>query len=131
MKEIKQIIIAICPPVILKIFYKIKNKKTPINMKKKQVIVSNTNNQDLDLYWDPVMAELLETWGEEHAWNEIQMLLVEANGKVLDIACGTGITINIVRKNKNVEVYGCDISDFLIEKAVNKGINKERLKVCD
>ena len=130
MNKIKQIIIAICPPIILNSFYKI-NKKPPININNKQVIVSNTDNQDLNLYWDPKMAELLETWGEDHAWNEIQMLLVEAKGKVLDIACGTGITINIVEKNKNLEVYGCDISDFLIEKAVNKGINKDRLKVCD
>ncbi len=131
MNKIKKIIIAICPPIILKSIYKIRNKKTAINTNNKQVIVSNTNKQDLDLYWDPVMAELLETWGEDHAWNEIQMLLIEAKGKVLDIACGTGITINIVAKNDNFEVHGCDISDFLIEKAINRGINQERLKVCD
>lgn len=131
MNKIKKNIIAICPPIILKSFYKIKNKKSPINLNKKQVVVSNTNKQDLNLYWDPEMAILLETWGEDYAWNEIQLLLVEAKGKVLDIACGTGTTINIVAKNMNFEVYGCDISDFLIEKAVNKGINKEMLKVCN
>lgn len=131
MNKIKQIIIAICPPIILRSFSKIKKKKSHVKIDNKQVIVSNTDNQDLDLYWDPVMAELLETWGEDHAWNEIQMLLLEAKGRVLDIACGTGVTINIVKKNNNFEVYGCDISDFLIEKAISKGINKESLKVCD
>lgn len=131
MNKIKQIIIAICPPAVLKSFSEIKKKKSPKSINKKQVIIASTDSQDLDLYWDPIMAELLETWGEDHAWNEIQMLLVEAKGKVLDIACGTGITINIAAKNKNLQVYGCDISDFLIEKAINRGINKEMLKVCD
>jgi ubiquinone/menaquinone biosynthesis C-methylase UbiE len=28
-------------------------------------------------------------------------------------------------------IYGCDISDFLIEKAKLKGIKKDKLKVCD
>jgi ubiquinone/menaquinone biosynthesis C-methylase UbiE len=36
-----------------------------------------------------------------------------------------------VSKSENFKVYGCDISDFLIGKAINKGINKEWLKVCD
>ena len=34
-------------------------------------------------------------------------------------------------KSENFKVYGCNISDFLIGKAINKGINKEWLKVCD
>lgn len=110
---------------------KLRKIKSLKNIDNNNLVVSNTDNQDIDLYWDPVMAESLETWGEEHVWNEIQMFLVEAKGKVLDIACGTGVTINIVEKNKNFEVYGCDISDFLIGKAVNKGINNERLKVYD
>lgn len=28
-------------------------------------------------------------------------------------------------------MYGCDISDVLIQKAVDRGISKARLKVCD
>lgn len=87
--------------------------------------------QDLAVYWDKEMARILETWGEDHVWNEIQMFLANSEGRVLDIACGTGVTINIVSKNKNLEVHGCDISDFLIHKAINRGISKTHLQVCD
>ena len=132
MNKIKQILVLLCPPILIKGFYKLKKStKTIISLNNIPIVKSNSDKQDLDLYWNPKMAELLETWGEDHAWNEIQMLLVTSKGKVLDIACGTGVTINIVAKNKNLEVHGCDISDFLIEKALNRGIARELLKVCD
>jgi ubiquinone/menaquinone biosynthesis C-methylase UbiE len=50
---------------------------------------------------------------------------------VLDIACGTGITMEILSKQKSLELYGCDISDFLIGKALKRGIDKKYLEVCD
>jgi ubiquinone/menaquinone biosynthesis C-methylase UbiE len=131
MNKIKQIIIALCPPVILKIFSNLNKEIYPESINIKQTIVSNPDNQDLDLYWNSAMAEALETWGVNNVWNEIQMLLATAKGKILDIACGTGITIDIVSKNKNLTVYGCDISDFLIQKAINRGIDGKLLKVCD
>lgn len=87
--------------------------------------------QDLDLYWDPDYAQVLETWGEGNVWDEIQLLMVNCKGKVLDIACGTGRTIEILSGFREVEVHGFDISDFLISKAVERGINKNLLSVCD
>jgi ubiquinone/menaquinone biosynthesis C-methylase UbiE len=89
------------------------------------------DSQDLDVYWNPEMAESLETWGEGNAWSEIQFLMVNYKGKVLDIACGTGKVIEILSKFSNLEIYGCDISDFLIQKAINRGIPNQYLKVCD
>ena len=59
------------------------------------------------------------------------MLLLNCSGKVLDIACGTGVTIELLSKYNNLEVYGCDISDFLIDKAIERGIDKKYLQVCD
>jgi len=90
-----------------------------------------TAEQDLDVYWDPEMAKILETWGEGNVWNEIQFLMVNCKGKALDVACGTGKTMEILSKYPDVEVSGCDISDFLIKKAVERGIPSTRLKVCD
>lgn len=87
--------------------------------------------QDLNVYWDPEMAKILETWGQDHVWNEIQMFLANSKGRVLDIACGTGVTINIVSTNKNLEVHGCDISDFFIQRAIANGIDKKYLRICD
>lgn len=132
MNKIKKIIVLICPALILEILSKIRMKYKTNNIQTRtSVVVSSEDKQDLDLYWDPQMAELLETWGQDHAWNEIQLLLACSKGKILDIACGTGVTIKIVEKNKNLEVSGCDISDFLIEKAISKGISKDLLKICD
>jgi len=87
--------------------------------------------QELDIYWDPKMAEVLETWGEGNAWHEIRLLLVRRHGKVLDIACGTGRVMTIVQKETGLDVHGCDISDFLISKAVHRGLKSEKLLVCD
>jgi len=89
------------------------------------------SKQDLDVYWDPEMAEVLETWGYGNAWSEIQFLLATNKGRVLDIACGTGKVMDILKKFKHLEVHGCDISDFLVEKAVARGLDPRLLKVCD
>lgn len=94
-------------------------------------LLVDSSKQDLDLYWDPDYAQVLETWGEGNVWDEIQLLIVNCKGKVLDIACGTGRTIEILSRIREVELHGFDISDFLISKAVERGINKTRLSVCD
>lgn len=87
--------------------------------------------QDLDLYWDPKMAALLETWGEGNTWHEILFLLGGRAGRALDVACGTGIVMEKLASVSNLEIDGCDISDFLIGKAKARGIRPERLKICD
>ena len=91
----------------------------------------NAENQELGIYWDPEFAKLLETWGEGNMWNEIQLLLVNCSGRVLDCACGTGTVIERLRKYPRLEVHGFDISDFLIGKALERGIPRERLTVAD
>jgi ubiquinone/menaquinone biosynthesis C-methylase UbiE len=87
--------------------------------------------QDLDLYWDPEMAEILETWGTGTAWNEIQLLLANVRGSVIDIACGTGKVMSLLAPYPGLEIHGFDISDFLIGKAIARGISRERLRVAD
>lgn len=88
------------------------------------------DGQDLGVYWDARMAEILDTWGEKNVWKEIQLLMVNCRGKVLDIACGTGKTMEIISRFE-LEVHGCDISDLLIGKALERGIPQERLTLCD
>jgi len=93
---------------------------------------SHETKQDLSPYWQEEMAKILETWGEGNAWNEIGMFLLNAKGKTLDIACGTGKVMSILEGlNSNLDIYGCDISEMLIEKAVARGLDKKKLKVCD
>src|SRR6267142_156814 len=64
--------------------------------------------QDLTPYWDEEFAQLLETWGEGTAWNEIQFLLANAKGRTLDIACGTGKVSQLLQRFPALELHGCD-----------------------
>jgi ubiquinone/menaquinone biosynthesis C-methylase UbiE len=96
-----------------------------------QKITLKSDSQDLEPYWDEKFAADLDVWGTGTVWDEIQYLFVGRTGKVLDIACGTGKTIEILSHYKNIELYGCDISDFLIAKAAARGIGKDHLSVCD
>jgi ubiquinone/menaquinone biosynthesis C-methylase UbiE len=89
------------------------------------------SEQDLSVYYDPKTAQALESWGEGNAWNEIQFLMSACSGKVLDIACGTGKTIEINSRFPDIELYGCDISDFLLKKAIERGVSANHLKLCD
>ena len=88
-------------------------------------------NQDLDLYWDPAFANVLDHWGVGNAWSEIPLIMANCRGKVLDIACGTGRVIEILSMFNHLEVYGCDISDLLIPKARERGISSDKLVICD
>ena len=85
--------------------------------------------QELDLYSDPGFLEALEIWASDTAWPEIELLLRDRRGKVLDLACGTCRASDFLRGNKQVEYYGCDISQMLIERAVARGVSRERLRV--
>src|ERR1700737_5049182 len=89
------------------------------------------DRQDTDIYFDPAFAEILETWAIKNAWHEIQFLLGDRTGKVLDLACGTGRTHDFIKRFTGLEYYGCDISSMLIEKAAARGISNERLRVRD
>ncbi len=87
--------------------------------------------QVLGVYYDAKMANLLNTWGQGTVWNEIQFLLSPVRGRVLDIACGTGKTMTFLSRFSDLELYGCDISTFLLEKGLQAGIAPERLLACD
>lgn len=121
----KAIFEEITPPILLKSLRAIRRAVV------KPLRKLNPNKQDLSVYWDTAMANILETWGEKNVWKEIQLLLADKQGKVLDIACGTGKTMQILSLYESLEIHGCDISDMLINQAVKRGISEDRLKVCD
>jgi ubiquinone/menaquinone biosynthesis C-methylase UbiE len=89
------------------------------------------DRQDTDIYFDPKFAELLETWGVDNTWQEIQLFLSHREGRVLDLACGTGRTFDFVKQFEQLEYFGCDISKPLIEKAIARGIREDKLRVAD
>ena len=90
-----------------------------------------SDRQNLKPYYDPQFLESVSAWGRNTTWNEIQFLLSNCEGRVLDIACGTCVLFPVVSKLGGCSLYGCDISEYLIEEAVKKGVPRDRLSVCD
>jgi ubiquinone/menaquinone biosynthesis C-methylase UbiE len=126
----KKLIKLILPPFIFlglkKLLRPNSNSSSPRFYKPK-----DDSKQELDIYWTEDMAYQLENWGKNHTWIEVECLFVNCSGKVLDIACGTGVNILSMAKFRKLEIHGFDISDFLIGKAIEKGIDKNLLKVYD
>ena len=117
----------ICPPVV---WSGLQSLRTKVRGSRSQPARATPTSQELDLYWDSNMAALLDTWGADSVWKEIQLLFVGRTGTALDIACGTGRVIEIL-SDASVEVHGCDISPLLVGKARERGILESRLTVCD
>jgi ubiquinone/menaquinone biosynthesis C-methylase UbiE len=122
----------LCPPLLWRgaatLMRQLSRVEQPVS---EQVSSRNPKHQDLAIYWDEKWAEILEHWGEGNAWNEIQLLLANCSGRVLDVACGTGRTMSILARFPAIEVSGCDISDMLIGKARERGIDPQRLVITD
>jgi SAM-dependent methyltransferase len=122
----KEIVRELCPPVLWRSL-----QRLSAAVPRPGARAGSPGAQDLDVYWDPRMAEILEQWGEGNAWSEIQLIMADRRGRALDIACGTGTVMAKLARYPGLEVHGCDISDMLIGKAVERGIPRERLTVTD
>ncbi len=69
------------PPILLRSAQGLRGRVVALRPTK-----TNGTEQDLDIYWDPKMAEMLDRRGEGNAWNDIQLLMAGCKGRVLDIA---------------------------------------------
>lgn len=117
----------ILPPLVIElyrdIYFSILIKK---NKKHTKTI------QDIDIYNKNLTAEKLSQWGKGTTWNEIKMLINNREGKILDVACGTGLNmLDLKEINPKAEIYGCDISKFLIDIAVKNGVSNNKLFCLD
>ena len=92
---------------------------------------SKAKTQQLEVYWDENFKNNLAFWGQGTVWKEIEYLLCIVSGKVVDMCCGRGSTMKILEKYKDLEIYGFDISDFLINEAIKDGIGEDKLKVAN
>lgn len=121
----KKLVRELCPPFLWQAMSRVRGNFLQARR------AADASTQDLDLYWDEEMAQVLESWGNGNAWDEIQFLMTNCQGLVLDIACGTGKVMEVLKDFADLEVHGCDISDLLIAKALERGLAQSRLKVCD
>lgn len=125
----KKIIEDFLPPLLKRKLWQIKVRW--IQSRITIVESSQVKKQELDIYWHQSMADALELWGKGSVWDEIQYLLINCNGKVLDIACGPGGTMLALEKYLDLELHGIDISDLLINQAVSRGIDPFNLRIGD
>jgi ubiquinone/menaquinone biosynthesis C-methylase UbiE len=131
-EAVKSTLRQICPPVVWAGLRSIKKSLFDSRIRGTRILrLEDPDTQDLEVYWDPEMAATLETWGIGTVWHEHRFLMAGLRGRVLDIACGTGRNIQELSEFPNLEVHGCDISDLLIGKAIERGILQDRLRVCD
>lgn len=87
--------------------------------------------QYLDVYRRPDFVLTNKSWGKGTAWTEIQYLLVNCSGRVLDIGCGACTTILMLSKFNSCKLYGCDISPSMIGEASRAGSSPSRLTICN
>ena len=52
-------------------------------------------------------------------------------GKILDVACGTGLNMLDLKSNPDALLYGCDISQYLLDIATENGVEVENLFCVD
>lgn len=117
------------PPILKRQLWQLKVKW--MQSRFNAVQSSTVREQDLRIYSDQAMADALEQWGVGSVWDEIQYLLINCHGKVLDIACGPGGTMRLLGNYSDLELHGIDISDLLINQAIKGGIDPTRLRVGD
>jgi methionine biosynthesis protein MetW len=48
--------------------------------------------------------------------------LIENNSRVIDVGCGDGVLMDFLKKNKNVDVRGLEISKEKVQKCISKGL---------
>ncbi len=120
----REFIKSLIPPIVIKALRKV----MPAN--NSDQILLTLEDQNKGQYWGD-LADLLETWGDDHVWNEIQMFLYDKKGKVLDIACGTGATMQRLSAFPALELYGVDNSKELIDKCRLKGFDDQYLNTQD
>ena len=56
--------------------------------------------------------------------NEFQVIaeLIEKEKKVLDVGCGDGILMEFLKKNKNTNIRGLEISKSKVQECIAKGL---------
>ena len=116
------------PPVLMDGLRALKSRPATIGRSEG---VPAPDHQELQVYFDEKFANDVSEWGRGNVWDEILMLMVARHGRVLDVACGTGVNIADLGRLNGLEVHGCDISDMLIKRAIGRGIPRDRLTVCD
>src|SRR5210317_1027605 len=48
--------------------------------------------------------------------------LIENNSRVIDVGCGDGVLMDFLKRNKNIDVRGLELSKEKVQKCISKGL---------
>ena len=48
--------------------------------------------------------------------------LIENNNRVIDVGCGDGVLMDFLKRNKNIDVRGLELSKEKVQKCISKGL---------
>lgn len=79
------------------------------------------STMDYEQYWENNCSQ-----GRENDIRfQVFSQLIEENSKVIEIGCGDGMLLQILKKRKSIVAKGYDISSNAIQKAKSKGLDAE------
>ncbi len=77
---------------------------------------------DYDAYW--------RTRGPHEVQPRVRLMagFIEPGSSVFDVGCGDGTALAYLRRSRNIEAFGCDLSEVAVQMAQEKGLH---VQVCD
>ncbi|MEK6854703.1 MAG: class I SAM-dependent methyltransferase [Nanoarchaeota archaeon] len=73
---------------------------------------------------------IIKKWSLRIQRNAVKSLKIERNSKILDVGCGTGNLFSALSsQNKNLRLYGIDISEKMLRIAKTKTRKKANLRI--
>lgn len=86
------------------------------------------NNYKNFTQWDN-HSDLLDYWGSKNVWVEFLEYSKDWNGNVIDVGCGTGKVMQILRtQNPKVNIFGIEPGVDLVKQCQNNGIHENEIE---
>ena len=96
-------------------------------MQLKNIKIQEDKNRKFFDFWSKYYDKEFSIYLFDIISNTLNSIKVKDNSRILDIGCGTGNLLYLLEKeNKNLELYGIDLSKKMLEKA-GKKLNKAKL----
>jgi 2-polyprenyl-3-methyl-5-hydroxy-6-metoxy-1,4-benzoquinol methylase len=81
--------------------------------------------------------KIIHKWVEARHMAQVSALVVdfaakiESKGKILDVGCGTGYPIATFLAEQGFQITGIDISENMLQEAINRNISQASFHLCD
>ena len=116
------------PHVPWRIIHRVK----PISPKLARILTYGRINPNTQKYWNQIYLSGKYEQAEDSRYNDLRKEIlkrVPCRSKVLDVGCGTGKLMEILRTHNNCECIGVDISEVAVKIVQQKGFEAFQCKV--